>query len=58
MEIRDYINSDEKEWVYTKALSYFFSPFFDDISKTKDTFDNDLYQSSIELVAIEDHHVF
>jgi len=37
VEIRDYINSDEKEWVYTKALSYLFSPFFDDISKTKDT---------------------
>lgn len=58
MKIRNYIHSDEKEWIYTKALSYLFSPFFDDISKTKDTFDNELYQSSIELVTIEDHHVF
>lgn len=57
MEIRDYIHIDEKEWVYTKALSYLASPFFDDISRIKDTFDNDLYQSSIELVAIEDNHV-
>lgn len=58
VEIRNYIDSDEKEWVYTKALSYLFSPFFDDISRIKDTFDNELYQLSIKLVVIEDHHVF
>lgn len=57
MEIRDYLKSDEKEWVYTKALSYLFSPFFDDISREKDTFDKELYQDSIELVSIEGSHV-
>lgn len=29
-----------------KSSKLFVSPFFDDISRIKDTFDNDLYQSS------------
>lgn len=57
MEIREYRIGDEKDWFYTKALSYLFSPFFDDISREKDMFDKELYQVSIELVAVEDNHV-
>lgn len=30
MMIRTYQPQDEKGWVYTKALSYLFSPFFDE----------------------------
>lgn len=41
-----------------KSSKLFILAFFDDISRIKDTFDNDLYQSGIELVTIEDHHVF
>ncbi|WP_460323011.1 GNAT family N-acetyltransferase [Alkalibacterium psychrotolerans] len=54
MIIRNYETKDEKEWVYTKALSYLFSPLFDDMSKEKDTFDEEVYQSTIELVAVEE----
>lgn len=57
MIIRNYEPKDEKEWVYTKALSYLFSPFFDDMSREKDTFDEDIYQSTIELVAVEEEKI-
>lgn len=57
MIIRNYETKDEKEWVYTKALSYLFSPFFDDASRTKDAFDEEIYQSSIELVAVENNQI-
>lgn len=55
--IRNYQKNDEKEWVYTKALSYLFSDFFDDISQTKDTFNLPVFTDSIELVALSDNKV-
>ncbi len=34
MHIRPYDHEkDHKGWVYTKALSYLFSPFFDDFDR-------------------------
>lgn len=57
MEIKDYVPEFEKSWVYTKALSYLFSPFFDDRSSKKDTFDPEIYSSTIELIAVEDDKV-
>ena len=38
MKIQIYDSIYEKSWVYTKALSYLFSPFFDDMSRSKDEF--------------------
>lgn len=52
MEIRSYSNKDEKDWVYTKALSYLYSPFFDDMETSKTKFNPDIYKDSIELVAV------
>lgn len=53
MIIRAYQPTDEKQWVYTKALSYLFSPFFDDMETKKTEFDAEIYQASIQLVAEE-----
>ncbi len=50
--IKPFENQHEKSWVYCKALSYLYSDFFDDISRTKDNF-RDFYEDSIELVALD-----
>ena len=57
MKIQTYDSTYEKSWVYTKALSYLFSPFFDDMSRSKDEFTEEPYQDSIELIAVEDDQV-
>jgi len=57
MKIRFYQASDEKNWVYTKALSYLFSPFFDDMETEKTAFNPEIYQDSIELVAEIDQQI-
>ncbi|OFI48792.1 GNAT family N-acetyltransferase [Floricoccus tropicus] len=57
MEIRSYSDTDEKEWVYTKALSYLFSPFFDDMETSKTRFNPEIYKDSIELVAVIDGQI-
>lgn len=50
MRIRKYQASDEKGWIYTKALSYLFSPFFDDRETEKPALNTDIYDHRIELV--------
>lgn len=57
MKIQTYDSTYEKSWVYTKALSYLFSPFFDDMSRRKDEFTEEPYQDSVELIAVEDDQV-
>ena len=57
MKIQIYDSTYEKSWIYTKALSYLFSPFFDDMSRSKDEFTEEPYQDSIELIAVEDDQV-
>jgi len=57
MKIQIYDSIYEKSWVYTKALSYLFSPFFDDMSRSKDEFTEEPYQDSVELIAVEDDQV-
>ena len=57
MKIQTYDSIYEKSWVYTKALSYLFSPFVDDMSRSKDEFTEEPYQDSIELIAVEDDQV-
>ncbi|MER0123107.1 GNAT family N-acetyltransferase [Streptococcus sp. ZJ93] len=57
MLIRRYKPSDEKGWVYTKALSYLFSPFFDDRETTKPTLNRDIYDDRIEWVAEKDGQI-
>ncbi|MFT8842961.1 MAG: GNAT family N-acetyltransferase [Schleiferilactobacillus harbinensis] len=52
--IRPYQAADERHWVYTKALAYLFSPFFDDQETTKTILDPEVYQAACELVAIDD----
>lgn len=51
MMIRTYQPQDEKGWVYTKALSYLFSPFFDDREIEKPDLDEEVFEDRIELVA-------
>lgn len=43
MIIRKYQSGDEKGWVYCKALSYLFSPFFDDRETEKPKLLDDIY---------------
>ena len=57
MKIQIYDSTYEKSWIYTKALSYLFSPFFDDMSRSKDEFTEEPYQDSVELIAVEDDQV-
>lgn len=57
MKIQTYDLAYEKSWIYTKALSYLFSPFFDDMSRSKDEFTEEPYQDSVELIAVEDDQV-
>lgn len=51
MIIRKYQTSDEKGWVYCKALSYLFSPFFDDRETEKPDLMTDVYDHRVEWVA-------
>lgn len=51
MIIRKYQTSDEKGWVYCKALSYLFSPFFDDRETEKSELLTDIYDYRVEWVA-------
>lgn len=53
MKIRNYQAGDEKGWVYTKALAYLFSPFFDDRDTFKPALDREVFDERIELVAEE-----
>lgn len=55
--IRKYLSTDEKNWVYTKALSYLFSPFFDDMDTYKPAIDNTVFEKRIELVACVDKNI-
>ncbi|MFA9414672.1 N-acetyltransferase family protein [Streptococcus sp. E29BA] len=57
MIIRPYVVSDEKGWVYTKALSYLFSSFFDDREPTKPDRDQTVFEDRIELVAEEEGQI-
>lgn len=57
MKIQTYDSTYERSWVYTKALSYLFSPFVDDMSRSKDEFTEEPYQDSIDLIAVEDDQV-
>lgn len=43
IRIRPYEVTDEKAWVYTKALSYLFSPFFDDRETNKRPLDREFF---------------
>lgn len=49
--IRKYTAGDEKGWVYCKALSYLFSPFFDDMETCKSTINKEIHDYRIEYVA-------
>lgn len=52
LRIRPYEHEkDHKDWVYTKALSYLFSPFFDDCEQEKTSLDREVFDERIELVA-------
>lgn len=53
ISIIPYTPRHEKAWVYTKALAYLFSDFFDDNSRAKDSFPSDIYEDTIELIALE-----
>lgn len=57
MLIRKYQASDEKGWVYTKALSYLFSPFFDDREREKPPLNQGIYDHRVEWVAEEDGEI-
>ncbi len=57
MQIIPYHADYETSWIYTKALSHLFSPFFDDMSREKEVMNLDVYQDQIDLIAVEDKHV-
>ncbi|ADV69332.1 acetyltransferase [Streptococcus suis JS14] len=57
MIIRKYQTSDEKGWVYCKALSYLFSPFFDDRETEKPELMTDVYDHRVEWVAEVDGQI-
>ncbi|HFI0104483.1 TPA: GNAT family N-acetyltransferase [Streptococcus suis] len=57
MIIRKYQTSDEKGWVYCKALSYLFSPFFDDRETEKPELMKDVYDYRVEWVAEVDGQI-
>ncbi|HEM6220126.1 TPA: GNAT family N-acetyltransferase [Streptococcus suis] len=57
MIIRNYQTSDEKGWVYCKALSYLFSPFFDDRETEKPELLTDIYDYRVEWVAEVDGQI-
>ncbi|MDO4666551.1 MAG: GNAT family N-acetyltransferase [Streptococcus sp.] len=53
MKIISYQDIYEKSWIYTKALAYIFSEFWDDRETEKTHFTTDPYEDSIELIAVE-----
>ncbi|HEM5980733.1 TPA: GNAT family N-acetyltransferase [Streptococcus suis] len=57
MIIRKYQPADEKGWVYCKALSYLFSPFFDDRETEKPQLMTDVYDYRVEWVAEVDEQI-
>ncbi|EHI70873.1 N-acetyltransferase family protein [Streptococcus ictaluri] len=57
MRIRNYQAGDEKGWIYTKALAYLFSPFFDDRDSFKPELDKEVFEERLELVAEEDGQI-
>lgn len=57
MEIIHYASQYEKSWIYTKALSHLFSPFFDDMSTEKEPMNEEIYQDQLDLIAVEDGQV-
>lgn len=57
MIIRKYQPADEKGWVYCKALSYLFSPFFDDRETEKPQLMTDVYDYRVEWVAEVDGQI-
>ncbi|WP_029186972.1 GNAT family N-acetyltransferase [Streptococcus suis] len=57
MIIRKYQPADEKGWVYCKALSYLFSPFFDDRETEKPELMKDVYDYRVEWVAEVDGQI-
>lgn len=57
MIITTYKATYEKSWVYTKALAYLFSDFWDDIETEKTQFTVDPFEDSIELIALEGDQV-
>lgn len=57
MIIRKYQVGDEKGWVYCKALSYLFSPFFDDRETEKPALLADVYDYRVEWVAEQDGEI-
>lgn len=57
IKIRPYEATDEKAWVYTKALSYLFSPFFDDRETSKPPLDREVFEDRIALVAEAEGHL-
>lgn len=52
IQIVPYRAEYEKSWVYTKALSYLYSDFYDDPSRMKDQYSAEIYQDTVELVAL------
>lgn len=57
MIMRKYQSGDEKGWVYCKALSYLFSPFFDDRETEKPKLLDDIYDYRVEWVAEVDGQI-
>ncbi|BDD41880.1 GNAT family N-acetyltransferase [Streptococcus ruminantium] len=57
MIIRKYQSGDEKGWVYCKALSCLFSPFFDDRETEKPKLLDDIYDYRVEWVAEVDGQI-
>lgn len=53
MEILTYSDQYERSWIYTKALSHLFSPFFDDMSPEKEALDREVFDDEIDLIAVE-----
>lgn len=53
MEIRSYQEKDEKGWVRCRVLSFLDTPYYDDVHREKEKYEN----PTIELVAIEDNMV-
>lgn len=57
MDIMLYEPRYEKSWIYTKTLSHLFSPFFDDMSPTKDDINEEIYEEQLDLIAVENDQV-
>ncbi|MET3558587.1 ribosomal protein S18 acetylase RimI-like enzyme [Streptococcus rupicaprae] len=57
MNIIPYDSKYEKSWLYTKALSHLFSPFFDDMSRVKEEMNTEVYEDQLDLIAVEGEQV-